>query len=61
MLKERHRLKRKQEQVHNQFDPAKHLFQKVYYHPELLQADEVELRQHFIKYNDIHETTNKVT
>ena len=34
--KARLRLKRKQEQVFNQIDASKQLFQKVYYHPELI-------------------------
>ena len=33
VLKQRKRLKRKQEQVYNQLDADKQLFQKVYYNP----------------------------
>ena len=36
----RHNLKRKQEQVFNQYNADSHLFQKVYYNPALLQDDE---------------------
>ncbi|CDW89209.1 UNKNOWN [Stylonychia lemnae] len=53
----RRRLKRKQEQVFNRFDASTHLFQKVYYNPELLAQDEVQLRETFIKYNNIHDQT----
>ena len=38
------RLPRKQEIVFNRYDASKHLFQKVYYHPALLQEDETKLR-----------------
>ena len=33
ILKQRRRLKRKQEQIFNQLDAQKKLFQKVYYNP----------------------------
>ena len=38
------RLPRKQLQVFNQLSADKQLFQKVYYHPGLLQVDEIALR-----------------
>ena len=44
ILKQRKRLRRKQEQVFNQLDSDKQLFQKVYYNPTLLHDDEVSLR-----------------
>ena len=59
-LKDRRKLKRKQEQVFNQFDSQKHLFQKIYYNPALLQDDEVVLRNTFVKLNDSHELTNRL-
>ena len=55
VLKERRRLKRKQEQIFNQFDSSSQLFQKVYYHPGLLQQDELALRQEFIRLNTANE------
>ena len=55
ILLERRRLKRKQEQVFNQLDATKQLFQKVYYHPELLQDDELTLRQEFVRLNNAHD------
>ena len=51
VLRQRRRLKRKQEQVFNQFDSASQLFQKVYYNPALLQEDEIALRETFISHN----------
>ena len=56
VLRQRRRLKRKQEQIFNQFDSTKQLFQKVYYDPELLADDEVALRQEFIRINSNHDT-----
>ena len=56
VLFERRRLKRKQEQVFNQLDATHKLFQKVYYHPELLKEDELTLRQEFIRLNGSHES-----
>ena len=58
--KYRRRLKRKQEQIFNQFDASKHLFQKVYYHPGLLHDDEIKLRQIWFDSNASHETTRKI-
>ncbi len=60
VLKQRQRLKRKQEQVFNQFDASSQLFQKVYYHPELLLEDELALRQLFISQNAWNERTLQV-
>ena len=57
VLKERRRLKRKQEQVFNQLDSTTQLFQKVYYHPSLLQDDEIALRSEFIHQNDLNDRT----
>ena len=57
ILKQRKRLRRKQEQVFNQFDSQKQLFQKVYYNPTLLQEDEVSLRQEFIRLNQVNENS----
>ena len=56
----RRRIKRKQEQIFNQFDASRQLFQKVYYNPELLADDELTLRQVFVKCNDSHETTSRL-
>ncbi len=61
ILKQRRRLKRKQEQVYNQFDAEKQLFQKVYYNPNLLHEDELNLRQEFIRLNDINDKTVSYT
>ena len=55
VLKQRNRLKRKQEQIFNQFDPTKQLFQKVYYNPALLAEDELTLRKDFVRLNDSHD------
>lgn len=55
--KERMRLKRKAEQVYNQTNSTTHLFQKVYYHPELLADDEVTLRQLFVNKSSQHDST----
>ena len=52
------RLPRKQLQVHNQMDASKHLFQKVYYHPALLQADEQRLRDTFNTASAAHDSLN---
>ena len=60
VLQDRRKLKRKQEQIFNQFDAQKQLFQKVYYNPALLQDDEIALRKTFIKLNDRHELSNTV-
>ena len=60
MEKQRRRLKRKQEQVFNQVNGQRQLFQKVYYNPALLEADELKLRQIFIAKNDSHETTSNL-
>ena len=57
VLKERRRLKRKQEQVFNQLDVTTQLFQKVYYHPSLLLDDEIALRSEFIRQNDASDRT----
>ena len=57
ILKQRKRLRRKQEQVFNQLDSDKQLFQKVYYNPTLLHDDEVSLRQEFIRLNSVNEST----
>ena len=59
VLKQRKRLRRKQEQVFNQFDAGKQLFQKVYYNPALLQEDETALREQFIRLNDTHDATTR--
>ena len=56
VLFERRRLKRKQEQLFNQLDATKQLFQKVYYHPALLQDDEQTLRQEFLRLNSAHDS-----
>ena len=56
----RRRLKRRQEQVFHQYDAGKQLFQKLYYHPGLVQNDEIILREAFLKYNGHHETTTNV-
>jgi hypothetical protein len=60
VLKQRKRLKRKQEQIFNQYDATKQLFQKVYYNPTLLAEDEMALRSEFIRINDNHEATLRI-
>ena len=50
------RLPRKQLQVHNQYDATKSLFQKVYYHPALLQSDEQRLRDMFNSQSAAHDS-----
>ena len=57
ILKQRKRLRRKQEQVFNQYDADKQLFQKVYYSPNLLLDDEVSLRQEFVRLNSVNENS----
>ena len=52
------RLPRKQLQVHNQYDATKSLFQKVYYHPALLQGDEQRLRETFNTQSAAHDSLN---
>ena len=52
------RLPRKQLQVHNQYDANKSLFQKVYYHPALLQSDEQRLRDTFTAQSSAHDALN---
>ena len=59
VLKQRKRLKRKQEQVYNQLDADKQLFQKVYYSPSLLHDDELSLRQEFVRLNQSTENQIK--
>ena len=54
------RLPRKQEQIFNRYDTSAHLFQKLYYHPALLQEDETQLRQIFFRHNSAHETTSNL-
>ena len=60
VLKQRHRLRRKQEQVFNQFDSTVQMFQKVYYNPSLLQEDELALREQFVSYNSFSEGNIKM-
>ena len=55
------RLPRKQLQVHNQYDAQKHLFQKVYYHPALLQSDEQRLRDIFNAQSAAHDSLSTYT
>lgn len=61
VLKQRKRLRRKQEQVFNQLDSGKQLFQKVYYNPALLQEDEVTLREEFLRHNQKHENFTQIS
>ena len=53
------RLPRRQEIIFNRYDPATHLFQKVYYHPALLQEDETKLRNIFYANNAKSELLGK--
>ena len=50
------RLPRKQLQVHNQYNAETQLFQKVYYHPALLQQDEQRLREIFNSQSQAHDS-----
>ncbi len=59
VLRQRHKLKRKQEQIYNQLDSSSKLFQKTYYCPQLLLDDEQTLRSAFTRCNDNHESTVK--
>ncbi len=58
MLRQRQRLRRKQEQVYNQLNAETKLFQKTYYNPALLAEDELSLRESFIRLNQSNETTH---
>ena len=49
------RLGRRQLQVFNQLNADSSLFQKVYYHPGLLQEDEQKLRTIFWKHSQAHD------
>lgn len=49
------RLPRRLLQVHNEFDATTHLFQKLYYHPGLLQADEEKLCNLYFSKSDTHD------
>ena len=53
------RLPRKLLQVHNQLDPETQLFQKVFYHPGLLQEDEQQLRAVFWQQSRGHDALNR--
>ena len=56
----RWRLERKKEQVFNQYDATKQLFQKVYYAKGLTADDESKLRSAFTLANSQHEYFNQV-
>ena len=53
------RLPRKQLQVFNQLDTQSQLFQKVFYHPGLLQEDEQQLRAIFWSQSRGHDSLNR--
>ena len=59
VLRQRQRLRRKQEQVYNQLNAETKLFQKTYYNPALLAEDEISLRETFIRQNESNETTRR--
>ena len=54
------RLPRTLLQIHNRMSTESQLFQKVFYHPSLLQDDEIHLRQSFFVANEAHDKINKV-
>ena len=55
------RLPRRLLQVHNEYDASTHLFQKLYYHPGLLQKDEETLSNIYFQQSAAHENLETAT